>query len=121
MWPDTRRVREHQAFIRALPCVACGNPAPSECAQVRGSTDDGMGNRHLVPLCGPTTVWNDCCHSRQHHLGAVHFWSALGIDPLGLACRLWRISGDRDAGEQSVRRARQASARHRGDMRETRA
>jgi hypothetical protein len=117
-------VKQHQAFIRALPCVACGNPAPSECAQVRGSTDQGTGlapdHRYLVPLCGPLTVWEDCCHSRQHHLGAARFWSALGIDPLGLACHLWRISGDRESGEQSVRHARRASALHRGDMREAR-
>ena len=66
----------------------------------------------MLPLCGPRTVWEDCCHSRQHDLG-LRFWSALGIDPLDLAFRQWSVSGDLPAGEQLVRQARQKIASHR--------
>jgi hypothetical protein len=103
------RLGRHREFIRALPCVACGKPAPSECAELRGAEP---GDPLMVPLCGPATVWQDCCHSRLHDLG-LRFWSALGIDPLDLACRLWRVSGDIPAGEPLVRRARQRIARQR--------
>jgi hypothetical protein len=107
--PDNRLLTRHQAFIRSLPCLSCGKRAPSECAQV-----GGLGLRrtdyYLVPLCGPATVWQDCCHSRKHYLGAARFWSELGIEPLELASQLWRVSGDVTTGLRTVRRARQASA-----------
>jgi hypothetical protein len=99
---------EHQAFIRALPCLACGKPGPSECACVRFHPGFGLpvSDPYLLPLCGPATVWDDCCHSRKHFLGAGRFWSGLGIDPLDLAARMWRVSGDVEAGERVVRNAR---------------
>ena len=103
---------QHQAFIRALPCSACGKPAPSECACVGMPARMGLptGERYLLPLCGPASVWDDCCHSQKHYFGAVRFWSALGIDPAELAARLWRVSGDVPAGERVLRRARQGIA-----------
>lgn len=102
--PDTQTPTAHQKFIRSLPCVACGKPAPSECANVVGALGLGVSqdDRYLVPLCGPVTVWNDCCHNRVHYLGPRRFWSELGIDPLDLARRLWRLSGDRRAGTCAV-------------------
>ena len=109
--PDGRGLMKHQAFIRSLPCVACGKPAPSECARVGGGLQPHDGD--AVPLCGPATVWDDCCHSRQHQRGRARFWSELGIDPRRLADRLWQISGDSEAGQHMVRRARQAIARYR--------
>jgi hypothetical protein len=106
--PDNRLLTRHQAFIRSLPCLSCGKRAPSECAQV-----GGLGLRrtdyYLVPLCGPATVWQDCCHSRKHYRGATQFWSALGINALDLALQLWRVSGDLTAGVRTVMRARQAA------------
>jgi hypothetical protein len=58
----------HQTFIRALPCSACGKPAPSECAPI--GLHAGMrlptGDRYLLPLCGPASVWDDCCELIQH-------------------------------------------------------
>ena len=110
--PDGRGLMKHQAFIRLLPCVACGKPAPSECASVGGGLPPN--DCYVVPLCGPATVWDDCCHSRQYQMGRTHFWSELGIHPRRLADRLWQISGDSGAGQHMVRRARQAIARHRG-------
>ena len=115
IWPDQPLLSQHQAFIRALPCVACGKPAPPECAHL--GIDAGLGSPSgdwfLVPLCGPASVWQDCCHSRKHYLGTARFWTELGIDPLDLAFRLWRVSGDMRAGERLVLRAQQAAYHHR--------
>ena len=102
--PDMRRRMQHLAFVRQLPCVACGKAAPSEAAHVRAGTDSGVGikpgDRYAVPLCS-------ACHARQHRIGELTFWSALRIDPLNVALRLWTVSSDIVAGERTVFRARQ--------------
>jgi hypothetical protein len=41
--PDLRRRVQHLAFVRQLPCVACGKSAPSEAAHVRTGTAGGGG------------------------------------------------------------------------------
>ena len=87
--PDNPFMAKHQAFIRALPCVVCGKPAPSECACIRFHPGIGLpaSDPYLLPLCGPATVWDDCCHSRKHFLGSARFWlgsaSARSILPPG--------------------------------------
>jgi hypothetical protein len=102
--PDFRRRVQHLAFIRLLPCVACGKAAPSEAAHVRTGTDGGVGrkpgDRYAVPLC-------TACHTKQHRLGELTFWSTLRIDPVSVALRLWTVSSDVKAGERTVFRARQ--------------
>ena len=102
--PDLRRRVQHLAFVRQLPCVACGKAAPSEAAHVRTGTDGGVGvkprDRYAVPLCA-------ACHAKQHRIGELTFWSALSIDPLNVALRLWTVSADVKAGERTVFRARQ--------------
>jgi len=102
--PEFRRRVQHLAFIRLLPCVACGKAAPSEAAHVRTGTDGSVGrkpgDRYAVPLC-PT------CHAKQHRVGELTFWSALRIDPVNVALRLWTMSADVKAGERTVFRARQ--------------
>jgi hypothetical protein len=107
--PNLRRRVRHLAFVRQLPCVACGKAAPSEAAHVRTGTDStgtdsGVGikpgDRYAVPLCS-------VCHARQHRVGELTFWSALRIDPLNVALRLWTVSSDMVAGERTVFRARQ--------------
>ena len=110
--PESEILIRHRAFIRALPCLSCGKPAPSECAHLRTHAGVGLpsSERYLVPLCGPATVWVDCCHSRKHYLGATRFWSGLGIDARDVAFRLWRVSGDVEAGMRVVMQARQAIA-----------
>ena len=94
----------HLAFVRLLPCVACGKAAPSEAAYVRTGTDGGVGvkpgDRYAVPLCR-------ACHTKQYRIGELTFWSALRIDPLNVALRLWTVSADMEAGERTVFRARQ--------------
>jgi hypothetical protein len=95
---------QHLAFVRQLPCVACGKAPPSEAAHVRTGTDGGVwakpGDRYAVPLCAS-------CHAKQHRIGELTFWSALRIDPLNVALRLWSISGNAEAGQRTVFRAQQ--------------
>ena len=71
---------------------------------MRTGTDGGTGmkpgDRYSVPLC-------TACHAKQHRAGELTFWSALRVDPLNVAARLWTISGDIKAGERTVFRARQ--------------
>jgi hypothetical protein len=102
--PNLRRRVQHLAFVRQLSCVACGKAAPSEAAHVRTGTDGGIGvkpaDRYAVPLC-------TACHAKQHRIGELSFWSALRIDPLSVALRLWTVSADIKAGERTVFRARQ--------------
>ena len=102
--PNLRRRGRHLAFVRQLPCVACGKAAPSEPAHVRTGTDGGVamkpGDRYAVPLCA-------ACHAKQHRIGELTFWSTLRIDPLNVALRLWTVSADVEAGERTVFRARQ--------------
>ena len=102
--PNLRKRVQHLAFVRELPCVACGKAAPSEAAHVRTGTDGGTGmkpgDRYALPLCA-------ACHAKQHRLGELTFWSAFRIDPLNVAARLWAVSGDVKAGERAVFRARQ--------------
>jgi hypothetical protein len=57
-------------------------------------------DRYSVSLCID-------CHELQHQFGELTFWSALRIDPLNVAFRLWTVSGDVKAGERIVFRARQ--------------
>ena len=102
--PNLRNRVAHLAFVRLLPCVACGKAAPSDAAHVRTGTDGGTGmkpgDRYAVPLCA-------ACHAKQHHVGELTFWSTLRIDPVNVALRLWTISADVEAGERTVFRARQ--------------
>jgi hypothetical protein len=99
-----RKEAHHLAFVRQLPCVACGKAAPSEAAHVRTGTDGGIamkpGDRYTIPLC-------TACHAKQHQIGELTFWSSLRIDPLNVAFRLWTVSSDLNAGERTVFRARQ--------------
>src|ERR1700740_947095 len=102
--PNLRRRGQPLTFGRHLPCAACGKAAPSEAAHVRTGTESGVGvkpgDRYAVPLCS-------ACHARQHRIGELSFWSALRIDPLNVALRLWTVSSDIAAGQRTVFRARQ--------------
>src|ERR1700745_1733259 len=102
--PNLHRRGQHLAFVRQLPCVACGKAAPSEAAHVRTGSDGGVGmkaaDRYAGPLC-------TSCHAKQHRVGELAFWSALRIDPLNVSLRLWTVSADIKAGERIVFRARQ--------------
>jgi hypothetical protein len=116
--PDRPILTRHQRFIHSLPCLRCGKPAPSECAYVGMLPGLGIlpSDRYFVPLCGPETIWQDCCHSRKHYRGAARFWAELGLDPVDLAFQLWRVSGDITAGLRAIARASQAAACRHGNV-----
>jgi hypothetical protein len=57
-------------------------------------------DRYSVSLC-------TSCHELQHRFGELRFWSVLRIDPLNVALRLWTVSGNIEAGERVIFRARQ--------------
>jgi hypothetical protein len=65
-----------------------------------GGTGLKPSDRYSLSLCAR-------CHTLQHEFGELTFWSALHIDPLNVALRLWTVSGDINAGERIVFRARQ--------------
>lgn len=113
--PDDRLRPKHHEFIRRLPCLACGKTAPSECAHVRSSGDGGMGlkphSRFTVPLCGPMG-----CHALQHQIGETEFFARLGIDATDVALRLWTVTGDDEAGQRTIARARQSIALHKAAL-----
>jgi len=103
--PNTRLRPAHRAFIRQLPCLACGARHSIQAAHVRVGTDGGVGmrpgDRFTVPLCLT-------CHAKQHSIGELSFYAALGIDSLNVALRLWAVSGDVRQGERAIFRARQS-------------
>ena len=100
------RCPRHLAFVRGLPCLACGvspDHGAIQAAHIRvgpGSGKGGIGLKpgddRVVPLCAD-------CHRRQHDHGEPAFWSGLDIgDPLGLAARLFAATGDRTAARRLV-------------------
>ena len=73
-------------------------------------------DRFTVPLCESRYVVDqggrewviEGCHAIQHRVGELSFWSALKIDPMDITSALWARSGDVEAGERVIFRARQA-------------
>lgn len=96
----------HLAFIRSLPCLACGDNTSTEAAHVRMSDytvakyNPGMGQKpedcFTVPLCSQ-------CHRNQHFEGEVIFWSLRNIDPVKKALALYAYSGNHNLAGQVVR------------------
>ena len=88
----------------ACPSSPAVKRPPSEATHVRSGSDGGAGikpsDRYSVSLC-------TSCHELQHRFGELTFWSVLRIDPLNVALRLWTVSGDLEAGDRVVFRARQ--------------
>ena len=81
----------HTILIRQLPCLKCGVEPCGEAAHVKRGLGHFRAPNRVVPLCRG-------CHltdpDAQHRVGEEAFWSALGIDPLVVAKRLWEASGD---------------------------
>ncbi len=82
----------HEDFIRALPCVICGDNTTTEAAHISyadmsiGKFGRGKGQKEesiwVVPLCGKH-------HRDQHHVGEQQFWHAWAIDPCRVAAALY--------------------------------
>ena len=98
--------KNHLAFIRMLPCVACGTRRNVEAAHVRmgnplyGKPAAGMGEKSsdqfTTPLCQKH-------HDEQHSMNEAQFWMALNMDPLRLALALFDSTGDIERAEQIIR------------------
>ena len=73
MFPKSPPLRDpaHLIRVRAMPCLVCGRPPPSEAAHIRmglsGGTSLKPGDDLTVPLCHD-------CHATQHRDGEVTFW-----------------------------------------------
>lgn len=109
--PNPRRDDEHRRWIKTLPCLGCGARPPCDPAHLRFSTANeplhaGTGlkppDHRVVPLCRR-------CHDHEE-AGKVTFWGARmaqGVsDPIGVAQRLYRISGDTERGYAAIAHAR---------------
>lgn len=121
--PDTKskvrkqaweRDRDHLAFVRQLPCAACGSEGWSEAAHVRNGTDGATArkpsDKWTAPLCnggyysGVMPIW---CHIKQHAVGEDSFWAEVGKDPLPLCEALWSLSRKYE-GDELIERGRYA-------------
>jgi hypothetical protein len=97
--------KKHLDFIRGLSCIICGDNTSVQAAHIRysdasvGKVNSGLGkkpdDRYTIPLCGD-------CHTLQHTEGEQRFWRDHGINPLGVADRLYRCSGNQEAAERII-------------------
>lgn len=109
--PGRLRSRAHLDWLKTLPCLACGKLPPCDPAHLRFNHAEplhkgAVGRRppddKAVPLCRK-------CHTAEDD-GKVTFWGrcmARGIsDPVAVAERLYRISGDLERGFAAIQHAR---------------
>lgn len=99
----------HEAFIRELPCMICGDATSTECAHVSyadlryGKFGRGKGQKEesvwVVPLCNQH-------HVDQHHVGEQQFWHAYHIDPCRVAAALYIRTGSHEDAQLILDRAR---------------
>jgi len=107
------RDKGHLSFIRQMPCLSCGRIGVSVPAHIRIQTDAAGARKpsdfYVVPLCGMPRIFNGC-HEKQHKAERT-FWADFmergGPDPWSTAQALYRVSGDIEAGERIIFRARQ--------------
>lgn len=100
---------KHEAFIRELPCVVCGDNTSTECAHVSyadlryGKFGRGKGQKEesiwCVPLCNKH-------HGEQHDVGERIFWNTWTIDPCRIAACLFIRTQDHEAAQLIIDRAR---------------
>ena len=101
--------KAHVEWIRSLPCLITGRHFQIEVAHIRysdgvlGKRETGKGerpdDRWTVPLAGDQ-------HRAQHATGEREWWRRQGIDPLPVCLALYEVSGDDEAGEEILRKAR---------------
>jgi hypothetical protein len=88
---EVRRHRDksHLRFVALQPCLVCGR-TPSDPHHLRFAQPRALGRKtsdeFVVPLCRTH-------HRQNHQVGDERaWWSAIAIDPLLTAERLWQIS-----------------------------
>jgi hypothetical protein len=80
----------HHAWIRTLPCRACG-AWPVEAHHVRHDGLKGISRNHelVIPLC-------PSCHrtgrNAVHRIGTPKFEALFGFSQIAVACALWAQS-----------------------------
>lgn len=106
----TRRIEDarHLAFIRLLPCSICGQ-YPVEAAHIRAGSALHR-KKHTGGAQKPDDAWSTpLCpdhHRAQHSTDELAWWRSHEIDPFELAVRLYEVSGDVQAAEAIIRKAR---------------
>ena len=86
--PEPRRFRDkdHRKFVATQPCLICGR-SPSDAHHLRFAQHPALGRKvsdeFVVPLCRG--------HHREVHRSGdeASWWSKVGIDPVGIARKLW--------------------------------
>lgn len=88
---------KHLAFIRSLPCLVCGDDTGSDACHIRysdasiGKVNPGIsakpGDEYTVPMCRTH-------HEQQHKGSEKRFWEGIGLDPVSVALRLFKLTGD---------------------------
>jgi hypothetical protein len=104
--------KSHLEFVGRLPCLICGDDTRTEAAHIRmasakfAKSESGIGQKpddaFTVPLCSD-------CHARQHDVGEEIFWSSMTApkdDPLDIALRIWKYSGDYESATLVIKNAR---------------
>src|SRR6266567_379507 len=89
--PEARRYRDkaHLKFVALRPCLVCGRK-PSDPHHLRFAQVRALGRKvsdeFTVPLCR--------LHHREIHRARneADWWSRLGIDALGTALKLWKMT-----------------------------
>jgi hypothetical protein len=88
---EVRRHRDksHLRFVALQPCLVCGR-SPSDPHHLRFAQPRALGRKtsdeFVVPLCRTH-------HRQNHQVGDERaWWSAIAIDPLSTAERLWKVS-----------------------------
>ena len=99
----------HEEFVRALPCLICGDNTTTEAAHISyadmryGKFGRGKGQKEesiwVVPLCGMH-------HRRQHEVGEKYFWITNGVDPCRVAAALFIRSQDYQTALQILEHAK---------------
>jgi hypothetical protein len=110
--PDPRRLPAHRVWMKLLPCLCCGRRPPCDPGHLRFNAGDpvykGAAGKQppdwlLIPICRD-------CHNREEREGKLTFWGscmAQGIsDPIAVAGRLRKVSGDVDKGFAAIAHAR---------------
>lgn len=97
---DAGREKDYLAEIRQLPCLKCGVEPCGEAAHVRFASaafgkSSGMNktpdDRWALPVCRSDHL---LAKDAQHKQSELSFWSAIGINPLLAAVRLYEKRGD---------------------------
>jgi hypothetical protein len=87
--PIRLRDKEHCKFVATHPCIVCGR-GPCETHHLRFAQPRAMSRKvsdeYTVPVCR-------LHHRELHRYGdEISWWTAVNVDPLETALRLWRQS-----------------------------